>query len=82
MLEKHLTGFQDILTKYNTYIISSKHIIEIIADFEAKILIDGSIDCPEKYADKYFLIASFHTRYHNKQVWLQAFLRRQLRIQI
>jgi putative hydrolase len=82
MLEKHLTGFQDILTKYNTYIISSKHIIEIIAGFEAKILIDGSIDCPEKYADKYFLIASFHTRYHNKQVWLQAFLRRQLRIQM
>ena len=52
MLEKHLTGFQDILTKYNTILLSSKHIIEIIAGFEAKILIDGSIDCPEKYADK------------------------------
>jgi putative hydrolase len=52
--------------------ISSEHIIKIIAGFEAKILIDGSIDCPEKYADKYFLIASFHTRYHDKQVWIQA----------
>jgi putative hydrolase len=46
--------------------------LKIIAGFEAKILIDGSIDCPEKYADKHFLIASFHTKYHNKQVWLQA----------
>jgi putative hydrolase len=51
---------------------SSNRIIKIIAGFEAKILIDGSIDCQEKYADKYFLIASFHTRYHDKQVWLQA----------
>jgi putative hydrolase len=46
--------------------------VKIIAGFEAKILIDGSVDCPEKYADKYFLIASFHTRYHDKLVWLQA----------
>jgi putative hydrolase len=46
--------------------------VKIIAGFEAKILIDGSIDCPEKYADKHFLIASFHTKYHNKQVWLKA----------
>ena len=52
--------------------ISSNRIIEIIVGFEAKILIDGSIDCPERYADKYFLIASFHTKYHGKQVWLQA----------
>lgn len=51
---------------------SSKRIIKIIAGFEAKILIDGSIDCPERYADKYFLVASFHTKYHDKQVWLQA----------
>jgi putative hydrolase len=46
--------------------------IEIISGFEAKILIDGSIDCLEKYANKYFLIASFHTNYQNKQVWLHA----------
>jgi putative hydrolase len=46
--------------------------VKIIAGFEAKILIDGSIDCPEKYADKHFLIASFHTKYHSKQIWLQA----------
>ena len=51
---------------------SSNSIIEIITGFEAKILIDGSIDCPERYADKYFLVASFHTKYHDKQVWLQA----------
>lgn len=34
--------------------IDSNRILEIIAGFEAKILIDGSIDCPEKYADKYY----------------------------
>jgi histidinol phosphatase-like PHP family hydrolase len=51
---------------------SSEDIIKVIAGFEAKILIDGSIDCPEKYANEYFLIASFHTEYHDKQVWLRA----------
>jgi putative hydrolase len=34
--------------------IDSNRILEIIAGFEAKILIDGLIDCPEKYADKYY----------------------------
>ena len=72
---EHVRKTSDWIPRYLDeiqHIISSKHIIEIIAGFEAKILIDGSLDCPEKYADKYFLIASFHTRYHNKQVWLQA----------
>jgi histidinol phosphatase-like PHP family hydrolase len=51
---------------------SSDNTIKVIPGFEAKILIDGSIDCLEKYAEKYFVIASFHTQYNDKQVWLHA----------
>jgi putative hydrolase len=71
---EHVRKTSDWIPRYLDEIrrISSNSIIEIIAGFEAKILIDGSIDCPEKYADKYFLIASFHTKYHDKQVWLHA----------
>ena len=72
---EHVRKISDWIPKYLDEIeriSSSDHTIKIIAGFEAKILIDGSIDCPEKYADDYFLIASFHTRYDNKQVWLQA----------
>jgi putative hydrolase len=73
-LAEHVRKTSDWIPKYldEIQLISGNRIIEIIAGFEAKILIDGSIDCPEKYADKYFLIASFHTNYHDKQVWLQA----------
>jgi histidinol phosphatase-like PHP family hydrolase len=46
--------------------------VKIIPGFEAKILADGSIDCPEDCAQKYFLIASFHTRYADKRVWVNA----------
>ena len=66
-IPKYLDEIQHIISS-----IDSNRILEIIVGFEAKILIDGSIDCPEKYAEKYFLIASFHTEYHDKQVWLQA----------
>jgi putative hydrolase len=70
---EHVRKISDWIPKYLKEIedISTDR-VKIIAGFEAKILIDGSIDCPEKYADKHFLIASFHTKYHNKQVWLQA----------
>ena len=46
--------------------------VNIIAGFEAKILSDGSIDCPDKYARQYFLVASFHTAYRDKQIWIRA----------
>ena len=46
--------------------------VKIIPGFEAKILVDGSINCPEKYSKDYFLIASFHTLYNDKNVWLNA----------
>lgn len=46
--------------------------IRIVHGFEAKILEDGSIDCPEQYSRDYFLIASFHTKYNSKKIWLNA----------
>lgn len=45
--------------------------LTIISGFEAKILEDGSIDCPEEYFDN-FVIASFHTTYGSKEKWLYA----------
>ena len=45
--------------------------IKIITGFEAKILEDGSIDCPEDYYEN-FIIASFHTTYGNKEKWYHA----------
>jgi putative hydrolase len=72
-LTEHVRKTSDWIPEYLKEIEdTSSDRVKIIAGFEAKILIDGSIDCPEKYADKHFLIASFHTKYHNKQVWLQA----------
>lgn len=52
--------------------ISKNTAIRIIAGFEAKILADGSIDCPDFYAKNYFIVASFHTLYHEKDIWLNA----------
>jgi histidinol phosphatase-like PHP family hydrolase len=46
--------------------------IRIVHGFEAKILEDGSIDCPEQYSKDYFLIASFHTKYNSKKIWVNA----------
>lgn len=46
--------------------------IKILHGFEAKILKDGSIDCPEQYSRDYFLIASFHTKYNSKKIWVNA----------
>ena len=46
--------------------------IRIIPGFEAKILRDGSVDCPGNIAGKYFLVASFHTKYEDKQEWLKV----------
>jgi histidinol phosphatase-like PHP family hydrolase len=49
--------------------------LKIIPGFEAKILADGSINCPEQYSKNYFLIASFHNIYGCKQVWVNALKR-------
>lgn len=46
--------------------------LKLITGFEAKILKDGSIDCHSKYSADYFVIASFHTIYGNKEIWMNA----------
>jgi putative hydrolase len=50
---------------------ATKPRVRIIAGFEAKILEDGSIDFPEEYSD-HFVVASFHTKYENKNKWIHA----------
>jgi len=49
--------------------------IKILKGFEAKILVDGEIDCPAEFLNnEYFIIASFHTRY-NKEKWYEALVK-------
>jgi putative hydrolase len=50
----------------------NKDDLKVISGFEAKILKDGSINCPEQYSRNHFLIASFHNIYSDKQVWINA----------
>ncbi len=46
--------------------------VKVIPGFEAKILSNGNIDCREEIARDYFIIASFHTKYHDKAIWINA----------
>ena len=46
--------------------------IKVIPGFEAKILPNGNIDCREDISRDYFIIASFHTKYCDKVIWINA----------
>ena len=46
--------------------------LKVIPGFEAKILRDGSIDCIEEYSRDYFIIASFHSIFEDKRIWMDA----------
>lgn len=46
--------------------------LKLIPGFEAKILKDGSIDCCEEYSRDYFIVASFHTIFGDKRIWIEA----------
>ena len=74
---EHIGKASDWVREYLREIesISKDTLVRIISGFEAKILVDGSINCPEEYCRDYFLIASFHTAYHDKGVWLNALTR-------
>jgi putative hydrolase len=74
---EHIRKTSNWLTEYLREIesFSKDSPVKIIPGFEAKILVDGSINCPEDYGKNYFLIASFHTLYHDKSVWLKALTR-------
>jgi putative hydrolase len=48
--------------------------LKVISGFEAKILKDGSIDCCEEYSRDYFIVASFHTIFGDKRIWMEALM--------
>jgi putative hydrolase len=69
---EHVRKSSDWIGQYLEEVQSVDTKLKIIPGFEAKILPDGSVDCPEKYAEEYFLVASFHTLYGNKEAWINA----------
>ena len=74
-LTEHVRKCSDWIPNYLKEIelcLDTHNCMRIITGFEAKILIDGSIDCPKEYSKNYFLIASFHTIYNDKHVWIEA----------
>jgi putative hydrolase len=44
--------------------------LKVVTGFEAKIISDGNIDCQDDIARDYFIIASFHTKYYEKSIWI------------
>jgi histidinol phosphatase-like PHP family hydrolase len=69
---EHVRKTSDWIPKYLGEIELVRSSVKIISGFEAKILADGSIDCPKEFAEKHFVVASFHTKYEDKQVWMNA----------
>jgi putative hydrolase len=51
---------------------TSSNKLKVIPGFEAKILRDGSIDCQEEYSRDYFIVASFHSIFGDKKIWIDA----------
>lgn len=72
---EHVRETSDWIPKYLEEIESCKNSysgLNVISGFEAKILKDGKIDCSKDYSKDYFIIASFHSVFSDKQVWLEA----------
>ncbi len=75
---EHVRKTSDWTEKYldEINLFKGKVSFNVLPGFEAKILGDGTIDCPDSYLnDKYFIIASFHTKYINKIQWYGALLK-------
>lgn len=73
-ITEHVRKSSDWIPRYLEEIdkiVSSGIRVTLISGFEAKILKDGTVDFPSEY-EGYFLIASFHTNFHDKQDWLCA----------
>ncbi|HEX5905172.1 MAG TPA: PHP domain-containing protein [Candidatus Nitrosocosmicus sp.] len=73
-ITEHVRKSSDWTRKYldelNSQIPNAR--VKIIPGFEAKILQNGEVDCPEEYLSNDFLIiASFHTKYPKEQ-WYSA----------
>ena len=71
---EHVRAMSEWIPSYlrDVETVSARTDLDIVTGFESKILRDGSIDCPSKYASDYFVIASFHTVYGDKAIWMQA----------
>ena len=70
-ITEHVRKTSDWIPEYLIKIESLNH-KNVVAGFEAKILPDGSINCPQEYMKNYFIIASFHNLFKDKQQWLKA----------
>ncbi len=64
--------YLDELREEASLVSSSK--LKVITGFESKILKDGSIDCCEEFARDYFIVASFHTIFGDKRLWIEALM--------
>lgn len=73
-LTEHVRETSEWIPNYLNEILhyKQKTKIKVIPGFEAKILPNGNIDCREDISRDYFIIASFHTKYCDKVIWINA----------
>jgi putative hydrolase len=76
-LTEHVRRTSDWIPRYLAEIrvetaSASSSKLKLITGFEAKILRDGSIDCCEEYSRDHFIVASFHTIFGDKRIWIEA----------
>ncbi len=76
-LTEHVRRTSDWIPRYLAEIraetaTASSSKLKVITGFEAKILRDGSIDCCEEYSKDHFIVASFHTIFGDKRIWIEA----------
>jgi putative hydrolase len=72
-VRKSSTWIPQYIQEIRSYSQRSK--VNVITGFEAKILPDGSIDCLEDYSRTYMVIASFHTPYSDKKIWMNSLVK-------
>lgn len=70
-ITEHVRKTSDWIPEYLDQI-KSLNRRNLIVGFEAKILQDGSINCPQEYMKNYFIIASFHGLFKDKKQWIKA----------
>ncbi len=77
-ITEHVRRTSDWIPRYlaeiraETAATASSNKLKLIPGFEAKILMDGSIDCLEEYSRDHFIVASFHTIFGDKRIWIEA----------
>jgi len=77
-LTEHVRRTSDWVPSYlreiraETAAAASSNKLKVIPGFEAKILKDGSIDCCEEYSKDHFIVASFHSIFGDKRIWIEG----------